>query len=82
MKYSNMERLGAQPSLLGFGCMRFPTTPDGHIDRVRAQAMIDRAYESGVRYFDTAYPYHSGESEPFVGEALKKYDRKSLYIAT
>lgn len=82
MKYSTMERLGASPSLLGFGCMRFPTTPEGKIDRPRAQAMIDRAYESGVRYFDTAYPYHAGESEPFVGEALKKYDRKSLYIAT
>lgn len=82
MKYSNMERIGAQPSLLGFGCMRFPTTPEGKIDRVRAQAMIDRAYESGVRYYDTAYPYHNGESEPFVGEALKKYDRESLYIAT
>lgn len=82
MKYSTLERIGAQPSLLGFGCMRFPTTPEGKIDRVRAQAMIDRAYEKGVRYFDTAYPYHNGESEPFVGEALKKYDRKSLYIAT
>ena len=54
MKYSNMERLGAQPSLLGFGCMRFPTTPDGHIDRARAQAMTARASESGVRSLDTA----------------------------
>lgn len=82
MIYSNMEHLGATPSLLGFGCMRFPTTPEGKIDRPRTQHMFDIAYEGGVRYFDTAYPYHSGESEPVTGECLKKYDRKSIHIAT
>jgi predicted aldo/keto reductase-like oxidoreductase len=35
-----------------------------------------------VNYFDTAYPYHNGESELFVGEAMKKYDRHSFYLAT
>ncbi|MCB5521292.1 aldo/keto reductase, partial [Erysipelatoclostridium ramosum] len=31
---------------------------------------------------DTAYPYHNGDSEPFVGRVLNKYDRKSFYLAT
>lgn len=81
MKYTVMENIGAKPSLLGFGCMRFPLK-DGQIDEARSQAMIDLAYEKGVRYYDTAYPYHDGKSEAFTGKALKKYDRESLYIAT
>ena len=44
--------------------------------------MLDKAIASGVNYIDTAYPYHGGDSEPFVGRVLKKYDRKSFYLAT
>ena len=60
-----IDKLGIAPSLLGFGCMRFPTK-DGQIDEVVAEQMLDRAYAAGVTYFDTAYPYHNGTSEPFV----------------
>jgi len=35
-----------------------------------------------VNYIDTAYPYHNGDSEPFVGKVLKKYPRDSFYLAT
>lgn len=76
---------GATPSLLGFGCMRFPTIKkDGKevIDREKAAAMLDMAIKSGVNYIDTAYPYHNGESELFLGEALKAYPRDSFYLAT
>lgn len=82
MEKRKMEKLGIETSLLGFGCMRFPTTKEGKIDEVQAQAMLDTAIASGVNYIDTAYPYHGGESEPFVGRALKKYDRHSFYLAT
>lgn len=81
MEYRNIQKLGVNPSLLGFGCMRFPTV-DGVIDEVKAQALLDHAYASGITYFDTAYPYHNGTSEAFVGKAMKKYDRKSYYLAT
>ena len=67
-----MEKLGISPSLLGFGCMRFPVTEDGKIDEVRAEKMLDRAMEMGVTYYDTAFPYHGGDSEPFVGRVLNK----------
>lgn len=76
---------GAIPSLLGFGCMRFPTIKkDGKdvIDREKSAAMLDTAIKSGVNYIDTAYPYHNGESELFLGEALKAYPRDSFYLAT
>lgn len=78
---TTVEKLNTDLSLLGFGCMRFPTK-DGMIDEVRASQMLDDAYAAGINYFDTAYPYHNGESEPFVGKALSKYPRDSYYLAT
>ncbi len=82
MEYKMIDKLGVKTSLLGFGCMRFPTTPEGTIDEVRAEQMLDEAYAAGINYFDTAYPYHDGKSEPFVGKVMKKYDRSSFYFAT
>lgn len=82
MEKRKMNKLEIETSLLGFGCMRFPTTADGKIDEAEAQAMLDKAIAAGVNYIDTAYAYHNGESEPFVGRALQKYDRSSLYLAT
>ena len=70
-------------SLLGFGCMRFPVNDDGKltIDEELASKMIDYAYSHGINYYDTAYPYHDGLSETFIGKALKKYPRESFYLA-
>lgn len=82
MEMRKMEKLGIETSLLGFGCMRFPVTAEGKIDEPEAEKMLDAAIASGVNYIDTAYPYHGGESETFVGKVLKKYDRSSLFVAT
>lgn len=65
--------------MLGFGAMRLPEK-EGKIDRVAAQKMVDYAMACGVNYFDTAYMYHDGESETFLGEALAKYPRESFYL--
>lgn len=82
MEYRNLERLGVSPSLLGFGCMRFPLNEDGSICEPEAEKMLDTAIEAGVTYIDTAYPYHNGDSEPFLGRVLKKYNRKDFFLAT
>ena len=82
MEKRNLGNLGIDVSLLGFGCMRFPTTKQGKIDEAEAEKMLDYAISKGVNYIDTAYPYHNGESEPFVGKVLKKYPRDSFYLAT
>lgn len=82
MEYREIKKLSANPSLLGFGCMRFPKKEDGTIDEQEAEKMIDYAMEKGVTYIDTAYPYHDGDSEPFVGRVLKKYPRDRFYLAT
>ncbi|MDE5823367.1 MAG: aldo/keto reductase, partial [Lachnospiraceae bacterium] len=82
MEYRKMENLGIRTSLLGFGCMRFPANADGSINEEEALAMIDQAYQSGVTYYDTAYPYHDGKSEVVTGKALARYPRDSYYLAT
>lgn len=75
------QSYGKEFSLLGFGGMRFPTKPGSHdIDEVMAEKMIDYAYAHGVNYFDTAYFYHDGKSEAFMGKALRKYPRDSYYL--
>ncbi|MCL2501056.1 MAG: aldo/keto reductase [Defluviitaleaceae bacterium] len=72
-------------SSLGMGCMRLPSvgnewgTP---IDEEKAMELIDRAYKSGVNYFDTSWFYHGGDSERFIGEALRRYPRDSWYLAS
>jgi len=68
-------------SILGLGNMRLPSK-DGHIDEEEAAKLVEYAYENGVNYFDTAYGYHSGESEAFVGKVLAKYPRDTWYLAS
>ena len=82
MDYRKMENINTETSLLGFGCMRFPILEGGKINEPESERMLDAAYKGGVTYFDTAYPYHDGASEPFVGRVLNKYDRSSYYLAT
>ena len=81
MEYRNWNN-GLCTSLLGYGCMRFPTRADGSIDEPRAEALLNTAKAAGVNYFDTAYPYHNGQCEPFVGRIIAKWDRSSFYLAT
>lgn len=71
-------------SALGFGAMRLPVVngDDAQIDIAAAEKMIDYAKEHGINYFDTAWGYHSGNSELVVGKALRKYPRESYYLAT
>ena len=69
-------------SLLGFGTMRLPLNPDGSIDEAQVRQMTRYAMDHGVNYFDTAYPYHNGESERVIGRVLKDYPRDSYYLAT
>jgi predicted aldo/keto reductase-like oxidoreductase len=71
-------------SLLGFGGLRLPLLKNNkyEIDKIKLEEMVDYALCHGVNYFDTAYSYHNGKSEIFLGEALSKYSRKSFNFAT
>lgn len=73
-------------SRLGLGTMRLQVKgiikreANPIIDYKEAQKLVDFAIENGINYFDTAYMYHAGKSEKFIGTALSKYPRESYYL--
>ncbi len=82
MLYRKLGKTNEEVSLLGFGCMRFPQI-NGSIDKIKSSEMLHLAIQNGINYIDTAYPYHDGESEPFVGEFLEKNNlRDKVKLAT
>jgi len=82
MLYRKMKKGVPELSILGFGCMRLPQKDNGEIDEEMATSMLRYTIDHGVNYVDTAYPYHNGESEPFVGRALTEGYREKVYLAT
>lgn len=71
-------------SALGLGAMRLPVIggDDAQIDEAATEEMIAYAMEKGINYYDTAWGYHSGNSELVMGRALSKYPRENYYLAT
>lgn len=85
MHYRPFGQLDWQVSALGFGAMRLPTTDPkdrSKIDEPEATRMVRYAIDHGVNYIDTAYPYHGGESERFVGRVLQDGYREKVHLAT
>lgn len=72
-----------QISLFGMGCMRLPVLDgdDAKIDQEQVDQMVDYALEQGVNYFDTAWGYHSGNSELAMAHALSRHPRESYKLA-
>lgn len=75
-----VPQLGKEISRLGYGGMRFPKQGE-QVDVDAAVALLRKAYEMGVNYFDTAVVYHKGESEKIFGKAFEIYDRSTYYLA-
>ena len=85
--YRTNPKSGEKVSLLGYGCMRWPTLPapggDGNvIDQDAVNELIDYAIAHGVTYFDTSPVYVQGWSEKSTGIALKRHPRDRFQIAT
>ncbi len=82
MNYRKNLKNNESISILGYGCMRFPTKM-GQIDVEPSVEMIKYAIMNGVNYLDTAYPYHGFKSESFLGEYILNQDfAKDVNIAT
>lgn len=87
MTYRINPTTGDKVSILGYGCMRWPTLPatDGKrnvIDQETVNQLVDYAIEHGVNYFDTSPVYIQGWSEKSTGIALKRHPREKFFIAT
>ena len=71
----------APPGPLGFG-----GAPLGNmfepVDEDTAEAALIAAWDSGVRYFDTAPHYGSGLSEHRFGSVLRRYPREAFTLST
>ena len=78
------HRLGATTvtvTRLGFGAAPIGNLYRAVTDR-QADAAVDAAYTSGIRFFDTAPLYGHGLSELRLGRALARYPRKAVVVTT
>ena len=89
MEYTRLGNTGAEVSRICLGCMSFGDNSKGitgkgwAIDEQSSRAVIKRALELGINYFDTANVYSAGTSEEFVGRALKDMaNRNEIVLAT
>ena len=89
MTYRTNPKTGDKVSILGYGCMRWPTVSNGsaretndEIDQEAVNRLVDYAIEHGVNYFDTSPAYCKGKSERVTGIALSRHPRNKYFIAT
>jgi hypothetical protein len=90
MEYRTTPTTGDKVSLLGYGCMRWPTKSkddddedsDKVIDQEAVNELVDYAIAHGVNYFDTSPVYCQGKSEEATGIALSRHPRDKYFIAT
>src|SRR2546421_3886152 len=78
MEYRGFGRTGMRVSVLGLGCGGFggvgsaPELFGKGEDKATAFALMDRAWDAGINYFDTADSYGGGVSESVIGAWLKE----------
>jgi len=84
MQYRKFGKLEWEVSALGFGAMRLPVTDTdpANVNEPESIRMIRYAIDHGVNYLDTAYLYHSGQSERIVSRSLLDGYREKMKLAT
>ncbi|ELY72625.1 aldo/keto reductase [Natrinema pallidum] len=82
MEYTTLGSTGMTVSRICLGGMSFGTGQEWMLEPEDSKALIERAIDLGINFFDTANVYSTGESEAILGEALDGYDRDSHVVAT
>ncbi len=81
MLYRTVPKNGDKLSILAFGAMRL-AMKGSVINEARATEQLHHAIRRGVNFVDTAWPYHMGKSEPFLGRALSGGYREKIKLST
>lgn len=85
MQYREYGRSGPKVSALGFGVMRLPALPGatgGKLNFPAGEAMLLRAMQAGVNFFDSHHLYLGGQSEQIIGRALRQWKGGRVYVQT
>ncbi len=84
MDYMRLGSSGLRVSRICLGCMSFGSGADWMLPEAASLAIVRRALELGINFFDTADVYSGGESERLLGKALKAFDvkRDDVVVAT
>lgn len=81
MNTRTLGKSGLEVSELGFGCMGLTFGYGPATNETDAITLIQKAYELGVTFFDTAEAYTQGANEALLGKAVKSF-RNNITIAT
>ncbi|MFA6135444.1 MAG: aldo/keto reductase [Phycisphaerae bacterium] len=73
MRFRALGRTGVDVSMLGLGCMRFPSEEE-------TCRIVDECVRQGINYFETSPGY--GDSELWLGKALLGKDRRKVMVST
>lgn len=79
MQYRHLGKYGVRVSEVALGSW---LTYGGATENETATRCIEKAYDLGINFFDTANGYARGKSEEVVGKALSVYSRESYFLAT
>ena len=79
MEYRRLGNSGVRVSEISLGSW---LTYGGSVAEEQARSCIDRAYDIGINFFDTANVYMRGAAEEIVGRALRDFERDSYFLAT
>ncbi|MDB4965950.1 MAG: aldo/keto reductase [Myxococcales bacterium] len=81
MRYRKLGKTGPEVSEIGFGSWAIGGAMWGGKRDDEARVSLERAFERGVNFYDTALVYGDGHSERLVGEFARKHPDK-VYVAT
>jgi aryl-alcohol dehydrogenase-like predicted oxidoreductase len=86
VKQTRLGRTGLSVSRICLGCMSFGSPTRGNhewtLDEDASRTLLQRAYELGITFWDTANAYSDGHSEEIVGQALRDIGREEIVLAT
>jgi aryl-alcohol dehydrogenase-like predicted oxidoreductase len=81
MQYRTFGRTGWQISEIGFGAWQL-SGDWGKVDDMHSIDTLHYAFEQGINFVDTAELYGNGHSEEVIGQALKSWAGRKIYVAT